>query len=77
MAGIMMIAIQALEKRNAAVQQRNDGLEARLAAVEQAVGMTGASTGFSPFGGLTTGLIFGGMLLVTPGLVAGYRRYMS
>ena len=30
MAGIMMIAIQALEARNAALQQRIDGLEARM-----------------------------------------------
>ena len=77
MAGIMMIAIQALEKRNAALQQRNDDLEARLAALEQSAGVSGESTGFSPFGGLTIGLLLGGLLLVTPGLVIGYRRYMS
>ena len=39
MAGIMMIAIQALEQRNAALQQSNDVLEERLAALEKALGL--------------------------------------
>ena len=52
-------------------------MEARLDALEQAAGVSGASIGFSPFGNLTTGLILGGMLLITPGLIAGYRRYMG
>ena len=72
---------QTIAKLGEALQEKDaqiSGLESRLVALEQAAGVSGASTaGFSPFGNLTTGLIFGGMLLAFPGLVLGYRRYMG
>ncbi len=77
-AGVMMIAIQALEKRNAALQQRNDDLEARLTALEQTLGLTEAtSESLSSLSfdnsviwmiGAGLGLLIGG-----PGLVLWYR----
>ena len=80
MAGIMMIAIQALEERNVALNQRNEDLEARLAAVEQSLGLTETTPASlsSLFSGTSTIWMLGaglGLLMGGPGLVLGYRRF--
>jgi hypothetical protein len=64
--------IQALEDQNASLQQRLDGLEARVTALEG--GTSTGGTGAGPLSGFSAGwLVLGGLLVV--GLVVVQRRY--
>lgn len=72
--GVSLAAIQGLYQ---IVQQKDAQiakLEARLEVLEQASSANGSPAEASLFGGLTIWLALGGLVLVTPGLVLGYRR---
>ncbi len=64
----------------AALKQEKDteiaALQARMTTLEESVGAKGAQTGLLPFSASLMGMLAGGLglLLVTPGLVLGYRR---
>ena len=87
MAGIMMVAIQALEDRTTdlesqrarivVLQQRNDDLGARLTALEQTLGLTEASSAPLSFDNSVIWIIGAGLGLVMggSGLVLGHRKF--
>jgi len=72
--GVSLAAIQALyqivQQKDAQVAE----LEARLEVLEQASSANGAPAEALLFGGITIWLALGGLVLVIPGLVLGYRR---
>ena len=76
----LWLAVQAVIEENIALQQRNDDLEARLATLEQALGLTEATPAplSSLFSGTSMIWMIGaglGLVLGGPGLVLGYRRF--
>jgi len=73
--GVSLAAIQGLYQ---IVQQKDAQiaeLEARLVHLERAGSANGSPAEPSSLGGLTIWLVLGGLILVTPGLVLGYRRF--
>jgi hypothetical protein len=65
--------IQALEEENGSLQQRLDGLETRVTALEGGASTSGAGAA-GPFSGFTTGWLALGGLVVAAGLVLVQRR---
>jgi len=71
------VALAAIQRLYQMVQEKDvqiAELEARLEVLEQASSVNSSPAGASLFGGLTIWLALGGLVLVTPGLVLGYRR---
>lgn len=71
------VALAAIQRLYQMVQEKDvqiAELEARLEVLEQASSVNSSPAEASLFGGLTIWLALGGLVLVTPGLVLGYRR---
>jgi hypothetical protein len=68
--------ITAQQEQIKAQQQQIAALQARMTTLEESVGAKGAQTGLLPFSTSLMWMLIGGLglLLVTPGLVLGYRR---
>jgi hypothetical protein len=86
-AGLVPVLVEAIKEQQqfledrdaqiAALQEDNHEFKARIAALEESVGAKGAQTGLLPFNASLMWMLAGGLglLLITPGLVLGYRRF--